>query len=312
METSVSFITSVFLSITNLYVFVDYVNEDSPTGSEDEEPFEPDLQWADFENYPDESGRCKDLLRGGEFGTFSFQNQGFDRYELIDKKTKLGNSPLFAGSKCTVSEFSKGLLFLRQKFHRQMGDELMAGISGLVASCLPDPNVFDEYSKKCCRGSKTKYHMNKFIFEASGLSGEKALVSGRVDICDNGCFPFCGESADIFICPVCNTPRYTKCSISCIDEDSSLLKCSHPRSGRRHMYYNTIRDRVIRLLDSDVGRLFSYPLDRRPCEDNYVDDIYDGTAWKGLQSLLENDEELIGIQMCTDGADMYNFSGRYP
>jgi hypothetical protein len=190
-----------------------------------------------------------------------------------------------------------------------MGDELMAGITGLVGSCIPGPNVFDEYASECCKESRSKYFLNKLVFESSGLAGDKALVSGRVDICANGCFLFCGESSDMVECPVCYTPRYKHCSRSCINH--GILICSHRRVGSRNLYYNTLRDRLMKLRDSDVGRLFDYPFERRPCEEGYVDDIYDGTAWKSLQAELDVDEELIGIQMCTDGADMFNFSGKH-
>jgi hypothetical protein len=291
------------------------IESDDPSDNEEgsdapHPPFEPDFNWEQYEGDNEDLGRIRGLLRGGEFGTFAFQNVTGARLNLLDKKDSYWKSPLFPGSKCTVSEYSKALLFLRQKFHRQMGDELMAGITGLVASCLPEPNMFDAYSEECCGGSHSKYHLNKLVFESSGLAGEKALISGRVDICENGCFPFCGESADMFMCPVCSTPRFRKCTPSCVDPDTGFLDCDHPRIGRRNTYYNTIRDRVMLLLDYDLGRLFSYPYDRRPCEDGYVDDVYDGTAWKNLQANLDADEELIGIQMCTDGADMYNFSGK--
>jgi hypothetical protein len=256
----------------------------------------------------DTLGRIRGLLRGGEFGTFAFQNRSSNRYGNAHLTEEILKKPLFPGSKSTLAEFSKGLLFLREKFHRSLGDEMMAGITGLVASSLPEPNVFDEYAEVCCSGSRSKYHLNKCIFESSGLAGEQSLVSGRVDICANGCFPFCGESADMMECPVCSTLRYKQCTRACIEE--GVLICKHPRIGCRDLYYNTIRDRLMKLRDSDVGRLFDYPKDRRPPENGYVDDVFDGTAWKSLEGLLEDDEELIGIQMCTDGADMFNYSGK--
>jgi hypothetical protein len=109
--------------------------------------------------------------------------------------------------------------------------------------------------------------------------------------------------------------RYEECGLSCLR--GGVLVCSrkhhephlkHSRTPRRRMYYCAIRDGIQCLVDGDLRRLFSYPLDRHKPMAGYVDDIYDKTSWKKCQDMLSPNEELLGIQACTDGADMFNFS----
>lgn len=65
------------------------------------------------------------------------------------------------------------------------------------------------------------------------------------------------------------------------------------------------------LLTSDLKNFFLYPTKRhKGLEDTYTD-IYDGITWKKFETLLneENNEKLIGLQWCWDGADAFNDSG---
>jgi hypothetical protein len=247
------------------------------------------------------------LLEGGKFNCFKFQKGS--QSSISDVKKALFKRPLYAGASLNLQDLSKSLLFIRQKFQRTMGDEMQASITGLISSILPDGNTL----KQCIEdlsSSSSKYNFNNMLYESSGLCDQtKCLSTAQVDICIDGCFPFCGPSAHMYNCPDCKKPRYQHCCYECVNVETGELICNHKRVPVRVMFYNSIHDRIKYLLDSDMGRLFDYPNHRRGCQEGYVDDVYDGTAWKAFQRELQPGEELIGIQACTDGADMFNFSG---
>jgi hypothetical protein len=280
------------------------------------------MDWEECDqSIPWDGGGGVNLLQGGNFRSFVCQRLTGDS-TMRYTKSKLFKMPLYKDSDCTLEDFSKGLLFLRQKYQRLMGDDLMAGIAGFVGSILPPSNALHKFISKCGKSS-SKYYWSKMIFESSGLGGCQILGTAEVDVCINGCFPFCGESNDIFRCPKCHVMRYVECSPLCLRGGCLICAPSgkqphppffpqprHKRTARRRMYYCRIRDRIQVFVDGDLRRLFSYPFDRRKPMDGYVDDIYDGSCWQGFQSKLGVGEELIGIQACTDGADMFNYSGK--
>jgi hypothetical protein len=290
----------------------DYVENEDP-GVADEPQADPifhmDDVGADWEDYAvdlSSHDRSRNILEGGNFQCFPCQvetGEGMER----EMKNILFQKPLYKDATFSLQDFAKGILLLRLKYQRSMGDDMMAGIAGFISSILPKSNACQQYIKSF-GGTNTKYHVQKMVFESSGLSGSSQLTTAQIDVCENGCYPFCGQSSDSFICPVCYIPRYKSCRPHCVSRDGSLI-CDHARVPRRTMYYMTIRDRVSYLLNGDFGRLFDYPKDRNFPMEGYVDDVYDGTGWKAFENELSPGEELIGIQACTDGADMFNFSG---
>jgi hypothetical protein len=311
---------SVFRDIMNRLLMGEFDEdeddiEDARSVNSMDFPLDVGMDWEECDEYPTEGGRSVNLLQGGNFKSFVCQRLTGDSLLLYTKNT-LFKMPLYKDSDCTLEDFSKGLLFLRQKYQRLMGDDLMAGIAGFVGSILPPSNALHAYISKC-GSSNSKYFWTKMIFESSGLAGCTVLGTAEVDVCINGCFPFCGESNDIFRCPKCHVMRYEECGPSCLR--GGVLVCGrlhpephlkHARTARRRMYYCAIRDRIQCLVDGDLRRLLSYPWDRRKPMEGYVDDIYDGTSWKTFEDLLSPGEELLGIQACTDGADMFNYSGK--
>ncbi len=112
----------------------------------------------------------------------------------------------------------------------------------------------------------------------------------RIQVCQAGCITYCGVNEHATECGVCHLSKNT--------------------IPPRFMFYLPIRDRIIRLLQSDIGKFMQYPKLRRPPRPGYMDDIYDGSCFKHFQSIMENDVELIALQVCWDGADLFNHSGK--
>jgi hypothetical protein len=110
--------------------------------------------------------------------------------------------------------------------------------------------------------------------------------------------------------------------------------CSHPQIPVRTFFYLSVRDRVEKLLNSDLRNLFYYEKFRyKSTTDDFVEDIYDSKVYKKMKSLIPPQGELIflqvnskafinndtvlchvssisqRVQVCWDGADMFNYSG---
>ena len=52
------------------------------------------------------------------------------------------------------------------------------------------------------------------------------------------------------------------------------------RNRNEVIYYFPLRDRLRRLLFSDLKRFFTYSDIRRPPAPDFIEDIYDGSTWK--------------------------------
>ena len=83
-----------------------------------------------------------------------------------------------------------------------------------------------------------------------------------------------------------------------------------PIYGGRYCHYLPIRDRITKIIKSEIGLFLQYPVLRRAPVHGYLDDIYDGSNFKYFNSLMLPGEVLIAIQICWDGADLYNHSGK--
>ena len=131
-----------------------------------------------------------------------------------------------------------------------------------------------------------------------------------VDTCPKGCTPFWKDSLNVNVCPHCTSCRWRHCSITCVDEEGGLI-CEHKRKPARNFYYLSVRDRIKKLLRSHLKKLFHYESIRyKSTNDDFVEDIFDSDTYKHFKSLVPRDGQLIFLQVCWDGADMFNYSGK--
>ena len=71
-----------------------------------------------------------------------------------------------------------------------------------------------------------------------------------------------------------------------------------------------MEDRLRRLLSSDIKNLFDYALYRKTSPEGVISDIFDTSLYKKFVNKCPADGKLIYLQVCWDGADMFNFSGK--
>jgi hypothetical protein len=245
-----------------------------------------------------------DIESGSDYQYLFGSNPIIQRYCVdSDNDTIFRNSKLFSNSKHCVADVMMSVNMLRTTC--QFGDTeqgLILGnfiiiynpnnilnlifLKGTIASFLPNGNPLVSAINE--NKINTQYRMNQLI--KKGASRTKQMPHYKVQVCRGGCITYCGNNSTADACVVCNLRR------------SSL--------PMRYMFYLPIRDRIIQLLLSDIGKFMSYPTLRRRPQPGYMDDVYDGTCYKHFQSIMENGVELIAIQVCWDGADLFNHSGK--
>ena len=63
-------------------------------------------------------------------------------------------------------------------------------------------------------------------------------------------------------------------------------------------------------LNSDMWKLFHYDEYRYCYPDETMSDVYDRDAWKYFEMLMGEGEKFIGLRFCSDGFDMFNYTGK--
>ena len=131
-----------------------------------------------------------------------------------------------------------------------------------------------------------------------------------VDTCKQGCLPFWKDNFNLDACSNCNTIRWRHCSQNCRNNHGDL-DCEHDKKAARKFYYLSIRDRITKLLRSELKKLFMYETLRyKSTNDEFIEDIFDSDTYKHFKSIVPLNGELIFLQVCWDGADMFNYSGK--
>ena len=75
-----------------------------------------------------------------------------------------------------------------------------------------------------------------------------------------------------------------------------------------YCFYLSVRDRITKLLNSDIRNFFFYEKFRyKGSDENYVEDIYDGSTYKSFNNSIPSNCRLIFLQVCWDGASMFTF-----
>jgi len=145
-----------------------------------------------------------------------------------------------------------------------MGDGLQNVILGLISSLLPNNNSI---SKKLNSTSKSNYFFQETI--KSGHKSFKKLRIYEIPACRKGCCHYIGANIEEDMCQHCLQDN---------DENKNDI-----------IYYFPLRDRLRRLLFSDLKRFFTYCDIRRPPAPDFIEDIYDDSTWKWFIQQMNTD-----------------------
>ena len=194
---------------------------------------------------------------------------------------------LYPGSNLKLVDLVLVLEMLKST--NNLGDTNEAIILGLLASFLPENNEIKIYLSQT---SSSIYHFQKLI-KSTHCHLQKSSVH-KIHMCSCKTVAYCGPNRLLIRCPKCNL-RKDK-----LDDETCFF------------YYLPLKDRLIRLLCSDLKNLFYYPELRNRGHVDYVEDNFDGSNWKAFEAQMNpiNNERLIGLQWCWDGADAFEFSGK--
>ena len=176
-----------------------------------------------------------------------------------DSDQSWGNDPLYEGTTWT----SKDVLIVLEMFKvlGHMGDGLENIILGLIASIMPANNSI---AKQIDKTSKSNYFFQETI--KSGHSMFSKLRIYEISVCRKGCCAYIGNNVDLEICPYCD-------NVNEISENDLV-------------YYFPLRDRLRKLLVSDLKRFLTYSKIRRPPTEGFLEDIYDGENWKWFEDQM--------------------------
>ena len=193
---------------------------------------------------------------------------------------------LYPGSETTVFDLIIILELIKSTI--KLGDVNESIILGLLASFLPPDNAIKIYLSQT---SFSIYNFQKLINKSSSQFNKCSIV--KIPIC-NKCtkVPFCGNNRLPPRCIKCRTLK----NVKSIDQ--------------KYIFYLPLKDRLFKLLISDLSNLFLYPELRNVGSADYIQDTYDGSNWKSFDDLMNFNEKLIGLQWCWDGADSFSFSGK--
>lgn len=206
---------------------------------------------------------------------------------------ELGDRPLYEGSDFLLQDFAR-FVFYMKACNASVGDRLFASIVGYIGAFLPKPNVLGEALGE----SPTMYSTLKLLHSAADVPDD--LSSYKIDTCACGCLPFTGNIRMADRCPTCEGPRWKHCSRTCFDEWGSKL-CKHANVPVRMLYYMPMRDRIEKLLLSDMHHLFHYEDYRHKCSnDDFVEDIFDSRTYKTFKDIIPRGDRLIFLQVNND------------
>ena len=151
-----------------------------------------------------------------------------------------------------------------------MGDGLENIILGLISSILPKNNTIAQHLSTT---NKSNYYFQKTI--KSGHSGFQKLRILEISACRKGCCAFINELSNEEYCPIC-------------DNENDKIE-------NETLYYFPLRDRIWRLLSSDLKKFMSFPKLRKPPDPEFIEDIYDGANWKWFESQMDI-ERYVNLQ----------------
>ena len=166
----------------------------------------------------------------------------------------LAMKPLFHGSMYSAKDLARFLLSFKAR-HLKVGDNILANIVAILATFLPIDNVF----KGCLPTQTSTYFLLKSLDNLA--SYKTSLRTLKIHCCVKKCTGYYGDNKDANFCEECDECRWKLCSPDCYEdgEDGNVTKlCRHEQNPRAVLYYNVVQDRLVKLLKSDLSKLFDY------------------------------------------------------
>lgn len=207
-----------------------------------------------------------------------------------DEVVAAGESPVFPGSPFTLKDMCRYLLFVKCQ-NSAVGDRLLASLFGVLPTFLPLDNAL----LPLLRRSPSMYHCLKLCRNLGNIPQHMRVYV--VNMCSNGCSPFWKDTAHSNFCSKCQGCRWKFCRDTCYSPDGNKL-CSHRTAPVRSFYYLPIRDRIEKLLHSDMKNMFQYEKYRyRSGQEGFVEDIFESQTYLKFKSLIPDDCHLIYLQV---------------
>jgi len=193
-------------------------------------------------NYDNDGGGNDEILFENEhsdddqYEIPTFNNEVFDDSQLfssgllVSKPNSLVdledevNRPLFEDSNFSLKEFCRYLLVLKTNLN--LGDVSFTIIVGSILAFLPERNGFNKYINI----NPSMYDINKTIEKLSNTKSCCRVF--KFNVCDEG-----------------------TCVIRTLPGEQSNISCNHKKTKKHSFLYLPIRDRILRLLQSDVRNL---------------------------------------------------------
>ena len=224
--------------------------------------------------------------------------------DFSEETSHLQDVCIYDGSPLTWKDFCRFLLYI-QSSNASIGDRLCASVCGMALTFMPKDNVFVALLKE----KPTMYRTLKIVKNVANLTHN--LETFLIDTCPHGCLPFYGQHENDHVCPLgdCDGIRWKNCTVDCVVNGEKV--CSHAKKPVRQFYYLSVRRRIEALLKSDYATLFRYEEFRHHSNvPNFMEDIYDSTSFKAMKTFTSSLGTMIYLQICWDGADMFNYSGK--
>lgn len=257
------------------------LNDDDEADNEEEDDFLPHQMWAHDLFLVNQ----EDFLASIDALKWSTR----ENVTSEDLKEK-GQQLLFVGSQFKLKDLSRFCLFLKSS-NASMGDRLFASVVGSMGTFLPRPNILHDALGEC----PSMYSTLKLIQSAADIPDD--LSTFKIDTCANGCVPFMRDDQFVHRCPECLGMRWKHCRLHCLNE-AGLKTCSHKCEPIRTLFYLSIRDRIVKLLLSDLHHLFHYEDYRHKCSnDDFVEDIFDSTTYHSFKRLVPQGHHIIFLQV---------------
>jgi hypothetical protein len=137
-----------------------------------------------------------------------------------------------------------------------------------------------------------------------GPSPFLAICQQKVD-----CFTTTANDIINATIPPVKTFKLFCCPKDCATVTSCCRPCPVCRgeiSSRHQFFYMPLRDKLKRLIDSDLSRLVMYDHNRKPPNPNHVDDFLDSEACRNIRAMAKPNHFVIFVEVVIDGALVFN------
>jgi hypothetical protein len=182
---------------------------------------------------------------------FKHCNRLVTTYPEDNSMKDLPTRPLFPGSAFSAKDLARFLLAFKAR-HLKVGDGMLANIVATMATFLPAEN-----SLAACLPTETStYFLLKTLDNLASFKTD--LRTLKIDCCVKKCMGFYAANYDLNFCVVCGGCRWKLCTEACFGQHGEKV-CNHDQRPKEVIYYNVVQDRLVKLLKSDLKKLFDYP-----------------------------------------------------